>query len=220
MTNRTGSPDQTGATQALETLVLCPRCGEALADEASAGPATRPRPPRPPRPGRRQPSADSQITLPLSGLLGALAVAVAAGLLMGGQWIAALLLVALAAALFAHASDRIPSSGPARARIARRIAGVGAGARLARVSVQAWLQGVRELLRARRRQQQLCSERREQVASLGEAVLRGDYERAASLKAASRALGAEMQEREQEAAEAMKHARERIDHERGRERVA
>jgi hypothetical protein len=96
-----------------------------------------------------------------------------------------------------------PALGLALARVRVRV-------RLAYTATVAWSRAGRELLRARRRQQRLHDERRARVASLGEAVLRGDYSRAASLKSTVRELGAEMQAHDHYAETALDIARDRI----------
>jgi hypothetical protein len=157
-----------------------------------------------------------RMTLPLACALSALPFAVAIALLAAGDWVAALLLLCgacLVLALLLALVSLDPDAPLARA-LPLAVAQVRLRGRLAYTAVAAWSRAGRELLRARRRQQRLHSERRARVASLGEAVLRGDYSRAASLKSSVRELGAEMQAHDHYAETALDIARDRIARER------
>jgi hypothetical protein len=72
----------------------------------------------------------------------------------------------------------------------------------------------------RRRKKRLYAERKDRLAALGEAILRGDRAHAARLKAETRDLGEEMQAREHEVSAAISSAREQIERERAASRAA
>jgi hypothetical protein len=151
----------------------------------------------------------------------AIPAGIALALLANDEWIAGFILVGLAlvyAVLLLMAVGREPDASlgcralavAARAQIR---------ARMACVSVAAWSRAVRALIRVRRRQQRLYAARKERLAALGEAILRGDRAHAASLKAETRHLGEEMKARDDEASVAISFARERIERERAASRA-
>jgi hypothetical protein len=92
-------------------------------------------------------------------------------------------------------------------------------ARIACVSVGAWSRALRALIRVRRRQQRLYAARKDRLAALGEAILRGDRAHAVQLKAETRGLGEEMQARDHEVSAAISSAREQIERERAASRA-
>lgn len=156
------------------------------------------------------------LTLALLCAPSAIPAAIALVLLTEGEWIGGFMLVGLAlvsAALLLAAVGREEDAPLGRQALAVA-ARAQVKARMARVSVAAWVRALRALMRVRRRQQRLYAARKDRLAALGEAVLRGDRTHAAQLQAETRDLGEEMRARENEASAAIDSARERIERER------
>ena len=131
--------------------------------------------------------------------------------LIWGYLVLGLSLVSLAFLLSAISRE---SSGP----LGHRALAIGGRAtlrgRVVCTSVRAWSRAVGALIRARRGQQRLYAARKDRVAALAEAILRGDRARAALLTAETRVLREESQAREEEARAAIRSAREQIERER------
>jgi hypothetical protein len=131
--------------------------------------------------------------------------------MIGGCLLLGLSLVSLAFLLSAISRE---SSGP----LGQRALAVGGRAqlrgRVACTSVRAWSRAAGALIRARRGQQRLYAARKDRLAALAEAILRGDRARAALLTAETRVLREESQAREEEACAAIRSAREQIERER------
>jgi hypothetical protein len=131
--------------------------------------------------------------------------------LTGGYLLVGLALVSLAFLLSAISRE---SSGP----LGHRALATGARAqlrgRVACTSVRAWSRAVGALIRARRGQQRLYAARKDRLAALGEAILRGDRVQAARLTAETKVLREESQAREEEAHAAIRSAREQVERER------
>jgi hypothetical protein len=156
------------------------------------------------------------LTLALLCASSAIPAAIALVLLAEEEWIGGFMLVGLA---LVSAVPLLAAVGREEdAPLGRQALAVAARAqvkaRMARVSVVAWFRALRALMRVRRRQQRLYAARKDRLAALGEAVLRGDRTHAAQLQAETRDLGEEMRARENEASAAIDSARERIEHER------
>jgi hypothetical protein len=148
--------------------------------------------------------------------LSALPATIALVLLAEGHWIVGYLMVGLALvslAFLLSAISREPS-GP----LGHRALAIGARAqlrgRLACTSVRAWSRAVGALIRARRGQQRLYAARKERLAALAEAILRGDRVQAALLTAETRVLREESQARDEEVGAAIRSAREQVARER------
>jgi hypothetical protein len=206
---------------AVDSIGVCPRCGNPVAvSEPAAGAQAEP------------PMAVAESTIAVdraaqgrgAGLLtlallcapSAIPAAVALVLLTEGKWIGGFILVGLAlvsAALLLVAVGREEDGTLGRQALAVA-ARAQVQARMARVSLAAWSRALRSLMRVRRRQQRLYAARKDRLAALGEAVLRGDRTHAARLQAETRDLGEEMRARDDEASAAIDSARERIERER------
>jgi hypothetical protein len=152
----------------------------------------------------------------------AIPAGVALALLADDEWIAGFILVGLAlasTALLLMAVGREPDA-PLGCQVLAVAARARLRTRMACVSVAAWSRALRALVRVRRRQQRLYAARKDRLAALGEAILRGDRAHAARLKAETRDLGEEMQAREHEVSAAISSAREQIERERAASRAA
>jgi hypothetical protein len=198
-----------------EQTGVCPRCGSRIAGRELAVETA-----------AESPIVDPHATRRDAGLLALLLLcapsAVPAGtalaLLANDEWIAGFILVVLAlvyAVLLLMTVEREPDA-PLGCQALAVAARAQLRARMACVSVAAWSRALRALVRVRRRQQRLYAARKDRLAALGEAILRGDRAHAARLKAETRNLGEEMQARDHEASVAISAAREQIE----RERVA
>jgi hypothetical protein len=201
-----------------EQAEVCPRCGSRIAGREPAVETA-----------AESPLDVAYATRPGTGLLALLLLcvpsAIPAGialvLLAEDEWIAGFILVGLAlasAALLLMAVAREPD-----APLGYQALAVAARARLrtrmACVSVAAWSRALRALVRVRRRQQRLYAARKDRLAALAEAILRGDRAHAARLKAETRDLGEKMRAREREASAAIDSARAQIEHERAAARA-
>jgi hypothetical protein len=202
-----------------EQAGVCPRCGSRIVG--------------------REPAVETAAESPLvvahatrrgSGLLAllllcapsAIPAGVALALLADDEWIAGFILVGLAlasTALLLMAVGREPDA-PLGCQALAVAARARLRTRMACVSVAAWSRALRALVRVRRRQQRLYAARKDRLAALGEAILRGDRAHAARLKAETRDLGEEMQAREHEVSAAISSAREQIERERAASRAA
>lgn len=218
MTGVDRAPGTASEAAAAEQTGVCPRCGGRLAGSEPAAQRTVASPivPRPARRHRAGLPALLSLCAP-----GAILAGTALALLADDEWIAGFVLVGLAlvyAALLLRAVDREPQAplGVQALAVASRAQ---ARARMGCISVTAWSRALRALLRARRHQQRLYAARKDRLAALGEAILRGDRAHAARLKAETRDLGAEMQARDHEASAAISCAREQIERERAADRA-
>jgi hypothetical protein len=198
---------------AAEQTDICPRCGSRIVG--------------------REPTAETVAVSPIvvqhaarrpTGLLALLLLCAPSAILAGialtllahDEWITGFILVVLAlvyAVLLLMAVEREPDAPLAYQALAVA-ARAQLRARIACVSVGAWSRALRALIRVRRRQQRLYAARKDRLAALGEAILRGDRAHAAQLKAETRDLGEEMQARDHEASAAISSAREQIERER------
>jgi hypothetical protein len=153
------------------------------------------------------------------GVLAALAailLAFAIVALATGRWIVGILLLAGAAALAwlaAWTVRRIPDARVAQLAIAAGDVARG-HAGFARVSIASWGTAGWQVMRARALQRRLASQQRTLVNSLGEAVFRGDDERAEQLKAEAHACADRIRQNERELELALAAARERVSRER------
>jgi hypothetical protein len=200
---------------------LCPRCGgpiatsEPVAKAAAGSPLSAA---ESPLAAARvaQGSRAGLLTLLLLCAPSAIFAGIALALLADERWVGGFVLVALAlvsAAFLLAAVDREPDAPLAHQALAVA-ARAQSKARMACISLAAWSSAVRALVRARRRQQRLYAARKDRLAALAEAILRGDRAHAARLKAETRDLGEEMRAREREASAAIDSARAQIEHER------
>ena len=123
--------------------------------------------------------------VPLLAGLSGFALLIGLILLLTGDLIAGLIVLALTvalAALFRAATRSEPDSEAARLAIVAEDRARG-GARLAAATGRAWSRAMPELVRIRARQQRLNRELKSRLEPLGEAVHKGDRQRAAALKA-------------------------------------
>jgi hypothetical protein len=148
--------------------------------------------------------------------LSALPATIALVLLAEGHWIGGCILVGLALVSLAFLLSAI--SRESSGSLGRQALAVAARARvrgrIVWTSVRAWSRAVAALIRARRGQQRLYAARKDRLAALSEAVLRGDRVRAALLTAETRVLREESRARDEEACAAIRSAREQIEQER------
>jgi hypothetical protein len=148
--------------------------------------------------------------------LSALPATIALVLLADGDWIGGYILLCLALICLGFLLSAInrESSGP----LGRQALAVATRAqvrgRMVCTSVRAWSRAVGPVLRGRRGQQRLYAARRDRLAALSEAILRGDRARAALLTAETRALREESQAHDEEVRAAITSAREQIERER------
>jgi len=196
---------------------VCPRCGSRIiAREPLAETVAEPAIVR-----HATPRGTGLLALLLLCVPSAIPAGIALVLLADDEWVAGLILVGLAlvsAVLLLMAVGREPDA-PLGCRALAVAARAQIRARMACVSVTAWSRAVRALIRVRRRQQRLYAARKDRLAALGEAILRGDRAHAALLKAETRHLGEEMRARDDEASVAISSAREQIERERAARRA-
>ncbi len=201
------------APAAEEQAGVCPRCGSRIAGSEPAVETAAESPLRVQRTMRR---GTDLLALLLLCAPSAIPAGIALALLADNEWIAGFILVGLAlvlAVLLLMAVGR-ESDAPLGCRALAVAARAQIRARMACVSVVAWSRAVRALIRVRRRQQRLYAARKDRLAALGEAILRGDRAHAALLKAETRHLGEEVQARDDEAAVAISSAHQQIERER------
>ena len=202
-----------GVRRAGEQAGICPRCGSRVVSGEPSPEAPARSPIAIHRASRR---GTGLLALLLLCALSALPAAIALALLAHDEWIVGFVLVGLALASVASLLSAVGREPDAP--LGRQALAVGAQAhlraRMACIAVAAWFRAVRALVGARRRQQRLHTARRDRLATLGEAILRGDRAHAAQLKAETRKLGEEMHARDHEATAAISSAREQIERER------
>lgn len=203
---------------AAEQMRVCPRCGTRIARDELAVQTPVESPIVVRRATRR---GDSLLALLLLCAPSAILAGIALALLAHDEWITGFILVVLAlvyAVLLLMAVEREPDAPLAHQALAVA-ARAQLRARIAYVSVAAWSRALRALMRVRRRQQRLYAARKDRLAALGEAILRGDRAHAAQLKTETRDLGEEMRARDHEASAAISSAREQIERERAASRA-
>lgn len=196
-----------------EQAGVCPRCGGRIAGSEPPVETAAESPLGVQHAMRRGPGL---LALLLLCAPSAIPAGIALVLLANDELITGFILVVLAlvyAVLLLMAVGREPD-GPLGFQALALAVRVRLRARMACVSVAAWSRALRALMRVRRRQQRLYAARKDRLAALGEAILRGDRAHAAQLKAETRDLGEEMQARDHEASAAISSAREQIERER------
>jgi hypothetical protein len=206
---------------------VCPRCGSPIAVNEHAVIAGDKSARRAPAGSpivvceETRPRGAGLLVLALTCAPSAIFAGIALWLLADDRWVGGFVFVGLAlvsaAALLAVIS-REPD-GPLGQQALAVAARARISARMACVSVAAWSRAVRALIRVRRRQQRLYAARKDRLAALAEAILRGDRAHAARLKAETRDLGEEMRARDDEASDAIDSAREQIERERAANRA-
>jgi hypothetical protein len=149
-------------------------------------------------------------------VLGCLLLVAALVALLAWSWIAAVVLVAVAAVVFAffyEAARRNPQN-----RTARRVFASGRHARgwvrLAVASVAAWSRAARDVVRLRRESSTLRREREPILRSLGDAVYREDEPLVKTLRERIREIDDELAKRDEARSEAVASARRHVDDER------
>ena len=135
---------------------------------------------------------------------------------ISGSLVLGVMLLAFAAALFVlfyGAAERNPDSGIARAALAA-VGRVSGWWRFSRESASAWSGAGRSVVRLKQELRPLRAERKDVQFALGQAAYEQDEAQVAALRARLAELDDAIAEREREAAEAVEHARHRVDDER------
>jgi hypothetical protein len=198
---------------------FCPHCGARLdGDESSEAPVSAATTPLDVTFGRTARHTFGLAPPEALLALAAVTLVIAVALFALGHWIFAglsLMTAVVFARFFVWTSRRLPGKRVAQLAVAASDAASG-HAGFARVSISSWWSANWALLRQRTLQRRIAYEQRGLINALGEAVFRGDNERAEQLKAKARACGERIAEHERELALAIAAARERV----SRERVA
>lgn len=154
--------------------------------------------------------------VPVLGGAGSSLFLLALILLALGSVVVGLILICLAAALFALfvGGVRRERDAPGAEATLRTVARTRSLAGLAAVSTRSWLVAGRDLLRIRHRQHRLRSELKASLAPLGEAVHNDDHEHAEALKQQAAEIERKLSEAEREASVVVAGARSEVEQER------
>jgi hypothetical protein len=213
----------------IQTAKFCPRCGVALGPSGTAEMLTgRPSPETrellaglPDDPHTRIHEAQRRPfgahPAPLLGGLALASLVIAIVLIAAGVWVVAVIALGLglgAIALFIPAIRHDPTAPTARAS-RRAAAQATATAGLVAVTARTWARAAVSLLEIKRRRVRLRRRLHRQMGPLGEAVYRGEDERAEVLKASAARLEQELGDADRQASAVVSRARERT----GREKA-
>lgn len=154
--------------------------------------------------------------VPVLGAVGSAVFVLAIVLLALGAVLAGVVLICLAAGLFALfvggvRRERDAPGAEATLRTAARTRSLGG---LAAVSTRSWIAAGVNLLRIRHRQHRLRRELKASLAPLGEAVHNDDHERAEALKQQAAEIEQKLSETEREASAVVAGARSEVEQER------